>query len=61
MQGTILIYGNDLMLVITRRMIFERAGYTVLTAENISDAMLLLINHPTGAVPKCYDDERRSI
>jgi DNA-binding NtrC family response regulator len=64
MQGTIFIYGNDVMLVTTRRMIFEKAGYTVFTAENISDAMLLLINHPIDLLVLCQsvnDDECRSI
>jgi hypothetical protein len=32
------------MLVATRRMIFEKAGYTVFTADSLSNAMLVLMN-----------------
>jgi hypothetical protein len=41
MQATIFLYGNDVTLLTTRRLVLEKAGYTVFTAENVSNAMLV--------------------
>jgi hypothetical protein len=41
MHGIILVYGNDEMLVATRRMLFEQAGHTVFTADSLSNAALV--------------------
>jgi hypothetical protein len=64
MHGTIFIYGNDVMLLTTRRMIFEKAGYTVFTAESFSDSMLVLMNHQIDILVLCQTlshEERRAI
>jgi DNA-binding NtrC family response regulator len=64
MQATIFLYGNDVMLLTTRRLVLEKAGYTVFTAENVSNAMLVLMNHHIDLLVLCQsvdDDERRSI
>jgi hypothetical protein len=63
MQGTIFIYGNDPMLVTTRRLIFERAGYTVFAAESLSNAALVLMNHQIDVFVLCQslsDEERHA-
>jgi hypothetical protein len=64
MYGTIFVYGNDAMLVTTRRLIFEKAGYTVFTALGFSNAMLVLMNHQINVFLLCQslsDEERRGI
>ena len=64
MQGTIFVYGTDVMLLTTRRMIFEKAGYTVFTAESLSDAVLVLMNHHIDVLVLCQtlsDEERRAV
>jgi DNA-binding NtrC family response regulator len=64
MHGTILVYGNDEMLLSTRKIIFERAGYTVFTAASVPNAMLVLMNHEIDVLVLCQsvdDCERRSI
>jgi hypothetical protein len=63
-HGTILVYGNDSMLVATRRLIFSKAGYNVLTAAEFADAMLMLVNQPIDLLVLCQsltDEERRGI
>ena len=50
MQATILISGNDAMLLTTRRMIFEQAGYTVFTTDSVSNARLVLMNQDRKSV-----------
>jgi hypothetical protein len=64
MHGTILIYGNDEMLVATRRMIFEKAGYTVFTADSLSNSMLVLMNRHIDVFVLCQtlsDEERCAV
>jgi hypothetical protein len=64
MQGTILIYGNDSMLVKTRGWLLERAGYRVFTAAEFSAAMLVLMNQQIDVLLLCQslsDEERRGI
>jgi hypothetical protein len=41
MHGTILVYGNEPMLVTTRGLILEKAGYKVFTAQAFGNAMSL--------------------
>ena len=53
MQGTILVFSNDQMLLMTRRMLFENAGYTVFTAESVSNVMLVLMNHEIDILLLC--------
>lgn len=63
-KDTILSCGNDEMLLNTRKMIFEQAGYTVFTAENVPNAMLVLMNHEVDLLVLCQsvnDWERRSV
>jgi hypothetical protein len=64
MHGTILVYGNDQMLVTTRRLIFEQAGYTVFTAESLSNAALVLMTHQIDVLVLCQtlsDEERVAV
>ena len=64
MQATILISGNDAMLLTTRRMIFEQAGYTVFTTGTLSNARLVLMNHQIDVLVLCQsldDNDRASI
>jgi hypothetical protein len=63
-NGTILVYGNDAMLVTTRCLILERAGYRVLTAQAFGNAMLMLMNHQIDIIVLCQSlkaEERRGI
>jgi hypothetical protein len=64
MNGSILVYGNDEMLVTTRFLILEKAGYRVFTAQTFGNAMLVLMNHQIDIVVFCQslkDEERRGI
>src|ERR1700723_1494929 len=64
MQATILISGNDAMLLTTRRMIFEQAGYTVFTTGTLSNARLVLMNHQIDVLVLCQsldDNDRANI
>jgi hypothetical protein len=64
MKGTILVYGNDAMLVTTRGLILEKAEYEVFTAKAFPDAILLLMNHQIDVCVLCQslsDQERRGI
>jgi DNA-binding response OmpR family regulator len=64
MQGTILIYGNDEILVMTRCLILGKAGYEVFTAQTFGNAMLVLMNQQIDIVVLCQtlkDEERRGI
>jgi hypothetical protein len=45
MPSKILAYGNDPILLATRRLVLENAGYRVFTTLEVSDAMLVLLNH----------------
>jgi DNA-binding NtrC family response regulator len=64
MQGTILIYGNDEILVMTRCLILGKVGYEVFTAQTFGNAMLVLMNQRIDIVVLCQtlkDEERRGI
>jgi hypothetical protein len=64
MDGTILVYGNEEMLVKTRGLIFEKAGYKAFTAQTFGNAMLVLMNHQIDIIVLCQslkDEERRGI
>jgi hypothetical protein len=64
MQGTVLVYGNDEILVMTRCLILGNAGYEVFTAQTFGNAMLVLMNHPIDLCVLCQsltDEERRGI
>jgi DNA-binding response OmpR family regulator len=63
-NGTILVYGNDAMLVTTRCLILERAGHRVLTAQAFPNAMLMLMSDQIDIIVLCQslkDEERRGI
>jgi DNA-binding NtrC family response regulator len=62
MQGNILVYGNDQMLVTTRGLILEKADYRVFTVQTFANAMLALMNHQIDIVVLCQSlkDEERS-
>jgi DNA-binding response OmpR family regulator len=53
MHGKIFVYGNDEMLVMTRRMILEKMGYCVYTAVNFSNALFVLMNHEINVLVLC--------
>jgi len=53
MHDTILVYGNEPMLVTTRGLILEKAGYKVFTAQAFGNAMLALMHHQIGACVLC--------
>jgi CheY-like chemotaxis protein len=64
MPGKLLIYGNDSMLITTRRLILERVGYEVATVATFSDAMLLLLNQQFDLLLLCQslnEEERRGM
>jgi DNA-binding response OmpR family regulator len=64
MHGTILVYGNEPVLVTTRGLILEKAGYKVFTAQAFGNAMLVLMHHQIDACVLCQsltDEERRGI
>jgi len=64
MNGTILVCGNDEMLVRTRCLILGKAGYEVFTAQTFGNAMLVLMNHQIDVCILCQslrDEERRGI
>jgi hypothetical protein len=64
MNGTILVYGNDPMLVTTCGLILEKAGYKLFSAETLGNAMLVLMNHQIDVCVLCQslrDEERRGI
>ncbi len=64
MPGKLLIYGNDSMLLTTRRLILEKAGYEVATVATFSGAMLLLLNRHFDLLILCQsleEDERRGM
>ena len=64
MPGKLLIYGNDSMLLTTRRLILERVGYEVATVATFPDAMLLLLNQQLDLLILCQslnEEERRGM
>ena len=64
MRGTILVYGNELLLVEIRGLILGNAGYEVFTAKAFPDAMLLLMNYQIDVCVLCQSltgEERRGI
>jgi hypothetical protein len=64
MHGSILVYGNDEILVTTRCLILEKVGYRVFSAQTFGNAMLVLMNHQIDVVVLCQslkDEERRGI
>jgi predicted ATP-grasp superfamily ATP-dependent carboligase len=64
MHGTILFYGNEPMLVKTRGLILEKAGYKVFSAETFGNAMLVLMNYQIDVCVLCQsltNEERQGI
>ena len=64
MSGTILVYGNESMLVTTRGLILEEAGFEVYTTTGFAGAMLTLMTQPLDVLLLCEslsDEERRGI
>jgi DNA-binding NtrC family response regulator len=64
MHGTILVYGDDEISVVTRSLSLSNAGYEVFTAQTFGNAMLVLMHHPIEIVVLCQtlkDEERRGI
>jgi DNA-binding response OmpR family regulator len=64
MHGTILIYGNEPMLVATCGLILEKAGYQVFPATKFASALLALVNERINVLLLCQslsEEDRRSI
>jgi hypothetical protein len=64
MNGTILVYGNEEMLVTTRQLILEKVGYEVFSATRFASALVALVNEPINVLLLCQslsDEERRAI
>jgi hypothetical protein len=64
MRPKILAYGNDPILLATRRLVLENAGYRVFTTLEFSDAILVLLNQQIDVLLLCHslrDDERRGV
>jgi DNA-binding NtrC family response regulator len=64
MRATILVYGNDSVLVKTRGLILETGGYRVFTAAQFSAAKLILANQQIDVLllgQSLSDEERRVI
>jgi DNA-binding NtrC family response regulator len=63
-NGTILVYGNDEMLVTTRQLILGKAGYEVFSATNFASALTVLVNEAVNVLLLCQsltEEERRGI
>jgi hypothetical protein len=59
-----LVYGNDEMLIITRGLLFEQAGYEVFTPRSLSNAALALMNHEIDILLLCQtlsEQERSAV
>jgi CheY-like chemotaxis protein len=64
MHGKVLVYGNDPILLMTRRLILEKVGCRVLTTMEFADAMLILMNQQIDLLVVCHslrDEERQGI
>jgi hypothetical protein len=64
MQGTILVYGNESMLVTTRDLLLRQAGYKVFTAQTFANAMLAMMNPEIDVCILCQsltEEEQRGI
>jgi DNA-binding NtrC family response regulator len=64
MQGTILVYGNEPVLVTTRELLLRHAGYRVFTAQTFANAMLAMMNPEIDVCILCQsltDKELRGI
>jgi hypothetical protein len=64
MVGTILVYGNESMLVTTRGLILEKAGYGLYTSSGFAGAMLTLMTQQIDILLLCQslsEEERRGI
>jgi DNA-binding NtrC family response regulator len=62
MHSSILIYGNEPILLKTRGHILEKAGYKVLTSRAFAGAMLTLMTQQVDVCVLCQsltDEERR--
>jgi hypothetical protein len=63
-NGTILVYGNDEMLVTTRQLILGKARYEVFSATNFASALTVLVNEAVNVPLLCQsltEEERRGI
>ena len=64
MSGTILIYGNEPLLVETRRLILEQAGYEVYATMEFQNAMRILADQAVDLLllgQSLREDERRGM
>lgn len=64
MNGTILVYGNEEILVTTRRLILEKAGYQAFSATKFDGAVFVLMNQRIDVLLLCQslsEGQRRGI
>jgi DNA-binding response OmpR family regulator len=52
-QTTILVYGHDPLLLVTRRLLLENAGFRVFTTVELADAIQLTITHHFAILILC--------
>jgi DNA-binding response OmpR family regulator len=53
MPSRILIYGNDSLLLMTRRLILEKEGYRAFTTLELSDAIQLIMTQQLDVLVLC--------
>jgi CheY-like chemotaxis protein len=53
MHGEILVYGDNPLLLATRRSLLEKAGYRVYTTTEFADAMLVIMSHQISVLLLC--------
>jgi DNA-binding NtrC family response regulator len=64
MHRNVLVYGNDAILLLTRRLLLEKAGFRVFTTLELSDAMQLVMHQDIALLVLCQSlraDERQGI
>jgi hypothetical protein len=64
LRSKILLYGNDGLLLMTRRLILEKAGYQPIAVSNYAETKSLLMNERVEVFVLCQslsNDERASV
>jgi DNA-binding NtrC family response regulator len=61
MLSNILVFGSDDVLLNTRRMILEKAGFEALTTSQISDAERIMKEHNVALLVVCSSVENKDV
>jgi DNA-binding NtrC family response regulator len=61
MLSNILVFGSDDVLLNTRRMILQKAGFEALTASQISDAERIMKEHNVALLVVCSSVEIKDV